>query len=178
LQFVVMALVSELERRSTNKEIEAFATPNIVHFCAVLLVSAIITAPWPSFAEAAIALALCGAAGIVYVGIVFRRTRRQTGYAPVAEDWLWHIWLPLIAYVTLLAAAMASPRRAGVALFGVGMSALLLLFVGIHNAWDTATYLALSHMQAREKQASSGGVSSGSVSSGSGARRQRELRRR
>jgi hypothetical protein len=26
-------------------------------------------------------------------------------------------------------------------LFGVGAAALLLLFVGIHNAWDAATYV-------------------------------------
>jgi len=29
------------------------------------------------------------------------------------------------------------------ALFGVGAAALLLLFTGIHNAWDTVTYLVL-----------------------------------
>jgi hypothetical protein len=29
----------------------------------------------------------------------------------------------------------------------VGASALLLLFIGIHNAWDTVTYLAVGDFQ-------------------------------
>lgn len=44
LQFVVIALVAESRRKSTFKEIDAFGTPTIVHFCAVLLVSAILSA--------------------------------------------------------------------------------------------------------------------------------------
>jgi hypothetical protein len=30
------------------------------------------------------------------------------------------------------------------ALFGVGVFSLLLLFVGIHNAWDTVTYVTVT----------------------------------
>jgi hypothetical protein len=30
------------------------------------------------------------------------------------------------------------------ALFGVALFALILLFVGIHNAWDTVTYVAVA----------------------------------
>jgi hypothetical protein len=29
------------------------------------------------------------------------------------------------------------------ALFGIGTAALLLLFIGIHNAWDSVIYLVL-----------------------------------
>jgi hypothetical protein len=39
LQFVVIALVVDVRRRSSSREIDAFATPTIVHFCAVLLIS-------------------------------------------------------------------------------------------------------------------------------------------
>src|SRR5437867_13116458 len=39
LQFVVIALIAESGRRSTSKEITAFGTPTIVHFCAVLLIA-------------------------------------------------------------------------------------------------------------------------------------------
>ena len=41
LQFVVMALVAESGRRSTGREISAFGTPTVIHFCAVCL--------WPQF---------------------------------------------------------------------------------------------------------------------------------
>jgi hypothetical protein len=34
------------------------------------------------------------------------------------------------------------------ALFVIGATALLLLFIGIHNAWDTVTYVAVERWQA------------------------------
>ena len=146
LQFVVMALVADQRRQASTKEVDAFSTPTIVHFCAVLLISAIVTAPWPSLAQAATALAVCGGAGVVYAFIVLRRARRQSGYAPVAEDWIWHVALPLVGYAALLAAALATPRHAAAGLFGVAAAALVLLFVGIHNAWDTAIFIALAQV--------------------------------
>jgi hypothetical protein len=36
--------------------------------------------------------------------------------------------------------ALAAPLHERDALFGVGAAALLLLFTGIHNAWDTVAY--------------------------------------
>src|SRR3989454_1415750 len=36
---------------------------------------------------------------------------RQTRYVPVLEDWLWHCVFPLIAYLTLLVAALVLQRR-------------------------------------------------------------------
>jgi len=151
LQFVVIALIAESRRRSTHREIQAFGTPTIVHFCAVLLVSAILSAPWQTLTSVAIALGLCGSVGFVYSVIVFLRARRQTGYRPVFEDWLWFSILPLIAYAVLLLSAITftrSPRRV---LFFVGGVILLLLFVGIHNSWDSVTYIAVEYLQHKKK---------------------------
>ena len=155
LQFVVMALVTEVRREGSSKEIDAFATPTIVHFCTVLLLSAILSAPWPSSSLAADALGLCGAAGLVYGALVVGRVRQQMAYQPVMEDWIWHIVLPLVAYVVLLAAAIAFRSYPVASLFLVGATALLLLFIGIHNAWDTATYIALERLQSRDTPAKS-----------------------
>ena len=66
--------------------------------------------------------------------------RRQVVYKPVFEDWLFHLLLPLAAYTTLAVAAFAAGSYLREALFGIGAAALLLLFVGIHNAWDAVTY--------------------------------------
>jgi hypothetical protein len=147
LQFVVIALVAESRARSTSHEIAAFGTPTIVHFCAVLLMSAILSAPWHILSSAGLALDACGAAGVVYVVIVVRRARRQTGYTPVLEDWLWHAVFPLIAYTVLLVAAVVLAHDPAVALFVIGATALLLLFIGIHNAWDTVIYIAVERWQ-------------------------------
>jgi hypothetical protein len=54
-----------------------------------------------------------------------------------------HIVLPLVAYSALSVSGILLPRDPGPWLFVVAASTLLLLFVGIHNAWDSVTYIAL-----------------------------------
>ncbi len=150
LQFVVIALVAGSRRQSTSREIAAFGTPTILHFCAVFLIGAILTAPWHSLFSVALVLGACGVAGVMYALIVVIRARRQTGYRPVFEDWLWHAVFPLIAYLMLLIAAVLLPSYAQRVLFAVGATALLLLFTGIHNAWDTVTYIAIEFRKSSE----------------------------
>lgn len=142
LMFVTIALIAEF--RASEHAIQAFSTPTVVHFGAVLLQSAIMTAPWPSAAGARIALALDGVAGLVYTLVVLRRTRQQTDYKPVFEDWLFHGGLPFAAYGILVAAVADLPVHPVVFLFLVAAAALLLLFVGLHNAWDIVTYLVVA----------------------------------
>lgn len=149
LQFVVIALVSESGARTGGREIAAFGTPTVVHFCAALLASAIVSAPWRSLSSPAIAVAALGAAGVAYAVLVTRRAQKQTGYDPVFEDWLWHSILPFSAYATIVIASFILPHAPEEALFLVGGATLLLLFVGIHNAWDTVTWIALKYSAAR-----------------------------
>jgi hypothetical protein len=150
LQFVVIAIAADTrERSATTETLDAFGTPNIVHFSAVLLVSAILSAPWPSLRSVDLAMGACAVAGVVYSIIVVRRARRQTGYQPVLEDWIWHAVLPLVAYGVMTVAAVGLTFDVRDALFAVAAAALLLLFIGIHNAWDTVTYLAVNQAQSR-----------------------------
>lgn len=150
LQFVVIVLGSDMHML-TPITMRAFATPTVVHFTAVLLVSAILSAPWHSLTYPALGLGTTGAAGVVYVVSIAMRARRQTDYVPVLEDWIFHTALPFIAYAAFLAAAIALPRHAVPSLFVVGGSAVLVLFVGIHNAWDAVTYIALTRSRETEE---------------------------
>jgi hypothetical protein len=156
LQFVVMALVAERERKSTITEVDAFGTPTVVHFSAVLFVSAVLSAPWPTLTGADLVVGACGLAGVVYSLLVVRRARRQKGYQPVFEDWLFHAILPLLAYGTLLGAALALVARTEVALFAIAAVALLLLSIGIHNSWDTVTYIVLDRSNVPRKEPTPG----------------------
>jgi hypothetical protein len=144
LQFVVMALVADSPTRKDANTIDTFGTPTVVHFCAVLLVSSLLSAPWPSLSLAALAIGICGVAGVIYSLIVVRRARRVTGYQPEMEDWIFHCALPLVAYATLLASGITLTISHTPALFGVALFTLILLFVGIHNAWDTVTYITIT----------------------------------
>jgi hypothetical protein len=78
-----------------------------------------------------------------------RRTRRVTGYQPVLEDWLFHAVLPLASYIAVFLAALGLRRANTLSLFAIGAAAVLLMFVGVHNAWDTVTYILVSRWESR-----------------------------
>lgn len=145
LFFVVVALIADLDAPGTPRAIAAFSTPNIVHFCAALLTSATLSAPWPSLAGVSVALGMYGVGGVIYTMAVMRLTRKQTDYRPVLEDWLFHVAFPSAAYLAWLGAAVMIGRAPLPALFACAAGTLTLVFVGIHNAWDTVTYLTVNY---------------------------------
>jgi hypothetical protein len=141
LQFVVMTLIANLPlTRSDAQAGDSFTTPTVVHFGVVLLLSAAGSAPWDGISVIAILWGLVGLSGGAYVVLITRRLRLQTTYQAVFEDWLFHVLLPFASYAMLVASACAAYSRPRPALFLVGGAVLLLLFVGIHNAWDVVTY--------------------------------------
>jgi len=141
LQFVVMTLIATRPiGPGRSQGADAFATPTIVHFATVLLVSAIACAPWQTLLGAAVSYRVLGLLGIFYELVVIRRMRTQNVYKPVFEDWVFYALLPFVAYATLGTSAWLVVLHARNAMFGVAAAALLLLFIGIHNAWDAVTY--------------------------------------
>lgn len=142
LQFVVVTLVADVRRGTSGGELSAFATPTVVHFCAALFVSATLSAPWPTLFGPAVSIGTCGVIGIAYSAIVIWRARRQTGYQLVAEDWTWHVVLPFVAYLAQLVAAAQLGAHVLASMFVIAAATLLLVYIGIHNAWDTTTYVA------------------------------------
>jgi hypothetical protein len=151
LQFVVMTLLDGARNRGDSRitadpsAVGAFGTPTVVHFCAVLLVAGVLTAPWAGLGGLRATLVLAGAAGLAYAVVITLRARRQRGYKPVLEDWLWHALFPVVAYGGIMAGAMMLHRDLEDALFVVGGMTLFLIFIGIHNAWDTVTYLMIAN---------------------------------
>jgi len=157
LQFVVIALIADSKRhQATIREIETFGTPNVINFSAVLLVSAILSAPWRSLSNTAIALGVCGIGGLIYTAIIIKRTQRLIAYRPILEDWLWFIVFPLMAFALLLVGAALLTKYPQRMLFLVGATVLLLLFIGIHNAWDSVTYIAVGDVPQVDSEQSGG----------------------
>jgi hypothetical protein len=141
LQFVVLSLIHNTPKVPTDPEAgSAFATPTIVHFATVLGLSALLTAPWEGTDAPAGLWGIVGLGGVLYASLVARRMRRQNAYRPEFEDWLFHALLPFASYITLAISAYAARSNMREALFGVAGAVLLLLFIGIHNAWDGVTY--------------------------------------
>ena len=149
LWFVVITLVGESNIPRSEESTNAFGTPNVVHFAAVLMLSAFLSAPWSRLKDPAHLVGLLAILGVVYVLIVFRRMRRQHGYTPQLEDWIFHLVLPLIAYMSLFVGAAGLSHDQPWALFLIGGVALLQLGIGIHNAWDTVVYVVSRKEQSK-----------------------------
>ena len=144
LVFVVITLVTSTERARRSREATAaYTTPTVVHFAGALFVSAILSAPWHSLLFLQIGLWLACLWGAIYVLRIASRIRRLSAYTADTEDWIWHTVLPLASYSSVIAGALLLPILARQALFVIAGAVVTLLFVGIHNAWDIVTYVAI-----------------------------------
>lgn len=154
LMFVVIAVVADAgPRAATHRGIATFVTPTIMHFCAALLISAILSVPWHRSVGLQIALGAGGVAGFSYSLVVLRWTRDVTDYTMVLEDWVWHVVLPLLAYGTTIGTAVVLAADPAIGLFMVGGAATLLVLIGIHNAWDTVTHLTFQRLKREQEKA-------------------------
>jgi len=153
LMFVVTTLIAGIETHveTLNAGISAFNTPTVLHFGTVLLIAGILSAPWSSFSNISLLLGLFGLGMVFYLIIVMQRMRRVPHYQSTLEDWLWYMALPLLAHIGLIVAAMALPANPALALYIVSAAMVLLLFVGIRNAWDMVTFLAVERAHSENK---------------------------
>lgn len=143
LMFVVITLVfGEARRNSSTEGIGTFSTPTVLHFCNALFVSAILVAPWHTIVIVEPLLGLIGLCGVAYVCRLSIRQRRLTTYTPDLEDWTWFTIAPFVAYAAILIGAILLHFAPAKALFAVGGSIVLLLFLGIRNSWDVVTFMA------------------------------------
>jgi len=153
LMFVVVTLMPEARKRvgGSNETVAAFATPTIVDFCAALLVSAILSTPWSNLRQAGLAVAVSGALGLIYSAIVARRVLKSVDYRAEAVDWVWYVSLPAAAHIAMvISGLLLNPDRTG-AMFPIGGATIALMFIGIHNAWDTVTYMTFGMLQEESK---------------------------
>lgn len=152
LMFVTITLVTSIRRLSSLTAVNAYSTPTVVHFCAALLIAALMNAPWSALWGIAVLLGAAGLAGMIYIGIVLRRLRQADGYQPVLEDWLFHFIFPFVGYVTLFVCALLLLFVPAPSLFCIAAATVLFLFIGIHNAWDTVTYVPYQFAQEQDRE--------------------------
>lgn len=141
LQFVVLTLIANGPRRPDLAEARAaFSTPTIVQFASVLGIAAVLAAPWQASLIPLIVLSVAGLIGTIYSIRNLFVMRRQSAYIPGAYDWTFYAVLPISAYVFLAAVSVISFWQLYAGLFGIAAVAVLLLAIGIHNAWDSVSY--------------------------------------
>ncbi len=142
LMFVVIALRTERATEGHEGAVRAFGTPTVLHFCGALLIAALVSIPSHTAASLALCVGTAGVAGLALSAWAAIQARRQSWYAPVLSDWIWHVAMPMVAYTAIAVAAVVLSRRLAAALDLVGGASLLLVFIGIRNAWDAAVWIA------------------------------------
>ena len=153
LTFVVIALVSEAQSVHISG-LRAFITPTVMHFCSVLAIAALLNVPGQRPSSLGLCLGASGLTGVGYsIGTIVQLYRNRALYRPVAEDRIWNALLPTLCYLMLLIAAALLPWHAPMALYATAGVSLLLLFIGIHNAWDIAVWFTAQRPSAQREKA-------------------------
>ncbi|MGH8259805.1 MAG: hypothetical protein ACREUG_08950 [Steroidobacteraceae bacterium] len=146
LTFVVMTITGDTRgapdaSRTRLTGLRAFITPTAVHFAAALWISGILCMPGHTVLSVAICMGATSVAGILYcLRVIHWMRSMRADYVPFVADWIWNAALPLAAYVVLLAASALLPGTPRPSLYGIAATALMLLFIGIHNAWDVVVW--------------------------------------
>jgi hypothetical protein len=97
LTFVVIALMGD--RRAHPSGMAGYITPTVVHFGTVLGLSCFVSVPHQNVIGLSIGCGSTALGLLIYTGAIASNLRRfSPTYAPVLEDWIWHVILPAVVY--------------------------------------------------------------------------------
>jgi hypothetical protein len=162
LTFIVITLAADtmgVARSATARltGLRTFITPTAVYFGSALWIAALMCMPGHTAVTLGACLALTGIAGLIYCSTVTHWMFHALGdYKPFVADWIWSVVLPLLAYLALFACAWLLQWFTMAALYGVGATTLLLLLIGVHNAWDVVVWMTTERHARREMERRAG----------------------
>lgn len=134
--FVVATLASELKARAMG--MRGFITPTAVHLGSVLVGSAILAVPTLTAVSLAVLLGAGGLAGAIYSLIVCSRIWHLN---LDLDDRISYALLPVVIYIAMTVAAILVFWRVTEAFEILAVSMVVLLIIGIRNAWDMANFM-------------------------------------
>ncbi|MGH8288366.1 MAG: hypothetical protein ACREV7_04960 [Steroidobacteraceae bacterium] len=158
LSFIVITIAADNDDIAGSASarlsgLRVFITPIAVHFGSALWLSALMSIPGLTVLALEVLLAGTGLAGLMYCAILLRRMLvGLSDYRPFVSDWIWSAVLPLAAYSVLTATGLILPHRSAMSLYGVSGVVLLLVFIGIHNAWDVVVWRTTERHARREQR--------------------------
>jgi uncharacterized membrane protein YidH (DUF202 family) len=157
--FVVATLMGDLEQRRLDDGRQVFITPVVFHFGVVFVVSVLTAVPHLTRGTLGLLLALGSAAGLGYAVTTLMRLRKldwEGFYNPDLSDTFFYGVAPIVVYLAMGAAAWDVWFDAEDAPYLIGWLMLVLVSMGIRNAWDLATALVQRKQEsnANDKQKS------------------------
>jgi hypothetical protein len=144
LMFVAASIGATYYNVEREAALRAFLTPTVLHFAAVLITCLIVIAPSHTNLSLGIALATGSVLGLGYSLRVWVMVR-QRHFEIDREDQLWYLLAPVTSYL-LMAVAAGLTVSSPASLVGLDLlagSLVLLLVLGIRNAWDMTVWIAV-----------------------------------
>jgi hypothetical protein len=142
LMFVAASIGAGVFTREHQAGIRSFLSPTVVHFTAVVIICLIGSAPSQTRLSLGILVACAGVVGGAYSAWIWRRMRVY-GITPEIDvvDRLWYTFLPIAVYliITSTGLRLISDQRYSLELLALAL--VLLLVIGIRNAWDMTVWV-------------------------------------
>ena len=154
LMFVVITLVTRDEDAARSRDgVSTYSTPTVVHFCIALVVAVYMSSPGQTATSIGIGNGILGVVGLLYVADAMRAAGGLREYQPVGSDWLWHGGCPILAYtIFLVVAVVICTGHVAGGLKLLAADTMFILLTAIHNAWDAATWVAMSLSRQKKKE--------------------------
>ena len=141
LLFVAASVGSGAFRAGNGAALRMFLSASVVHFSSVLAVSLLVLAPVPPGIVFGLIVMACGLYGLSYSAVAWRAAVRDGVAAKIdLEDRLWYAAIPACAYVVETCSGMALALQSPWGLIAFALAVAVLLFAGIHNAWDITVW--------------------------------------
>jgi hypothetical protein len=141
LLFVVVSFGSRTVATSASTGVRAFVSPNVVHLSATLVVAAVLLIPHVS--AAVVGLFLCSGALASLGYLAYTKVHRRWRENKLSLlDWVWFVGLPTTVYVVLFLSGVGLLLGVVWSMYGTAVALILLLVIGIRNAWDLVIWMA------------------------------------
>lgn len=160
LMFIAISLAasrrpSAQERSIAQQAYNAFLSPTYIHFVYVLVTAVVVFVPTLNETVFGVMLVLTGAGSFGYVlrHLPFMRERYRTGSLD-RSDLIWYSMMPSVCYVLYLDAGIGLLRAAagaasrGQALNALATASILLMVIGVRNAWDLVVFQVMRALDA------------------------------
>ena len=143
LLFVAATVSSGVFSSNRRAPLRIFLSATVVHFTGVLALCLIVLAPLESWLAMGLLVLACGIFGLVYCGLIWRDTVRDTLLIAAIdlEDRIWYLLIPVIGYLLEAATGVALALRLEPAFATVSVAVGVLMVAGIHNAWDITIWI-------------------------------------
>ena len=147
LLFVAVTIGGYIPAQRAIDYLQTFVTPTLLYYFQVLLIACLVIMPLQSSLLLSVALLILGGISCYLAGKVFLRTlvlRRNDAKVDIDRwHWLWHIVLPCIAGLLLIASAIGFFIGEHWPLATVAIVQLLNLAISVHNSWLLTIWLTL-----------------------------------